>query len=150
MELPPGFTYDMALPKFPEEKTPMKPNTYFPHCLYSFFNYPDGLLRTSASELSRFMICYMNGGIFRGNRLLKESSVEMMFRPVYESDVTRGICWDISGINGQRFFGHGGGDPGINTSMYFNPDTQIGLVILTNSSQANLRELMTHLIREME
>ena len=149
MELPPGFTYEMALPKYPEEQTPLTPGTYFPHCLYSFYNFPDGLLRTSARELSYFMNCYMGGGIYRGNRILEEKTVQMMYQPAYPSDITRGLCWDISGINDQRFFGHGGGDPGVNTSMYFNPEDRKGIIILTNCSNADLYGLMAYILGEL-
>jgi CubicO group peptidase (beta-lactamase class C family) len=47
-------------------------------CLYSFPNYPDGLVRTSIRELSYFLISIMNEGIYNGSRILKKSTIEKM------------------------------------------------------------------------
>jgi CubicO group peptidase (beta-lactamase class C family) len=150
MELPPGFSYEMALPKYAEEVTPIQTGAYFPHCLYSFYNYPDGLLRTTAHDLSHFMICYLQGGLFHDRRILEKHTINKMYQPPYQAEITRGLCWDITGINDRRFIGHGGGDPGINTLMYFDPDASEGMLILTNSSAANLREMMAYLLKEIE
>lgn len=46
-QLPPGMTYERLLPQESETERAITPESYFPHCLYSFPNYPDGLLRTS-------------------------------------------------------------------------------------------------------
>ena len=34
--------------------------------------------------------------------------------------------------DGRRLLGHDGGDPGVATRMYFNPDTNVGVILLTN------------------
>jgi CubicO group peptidase (beta-lactamase class C family) len=40
-----------------------KNKDFIPLCLYSFPNYPDGLLRTSVRQLSRFLITLINNGL---------------------------------------------------------------------------------------
>jgi len=55
-----------------EDQQPLK--------LYSFPNYPDGLLRTSVRELSFFLRAIINGGEFNNVRILKESTLKMMLK----------------------------------------------------------------------
>jgi CubicO group peptidase (beta-lactamase class C family) len=59
---------------------------------------PQGGLRISALDLSRVMRMLMNGGTFRGERLLKRATVRLMFKPVWRYDAvanngdTQGWC----------------------------------------------------------
>lgn len=47
---------------------------------------PQGGLRVSALDLSRVMRMFMNGGTFRGERLLKAATVRLMFKPAWVYD----------------------------------------------------------------
>ena len=58
-------------------ETKLTRNTLLPYCLYSFPNYPDGLVRTNLHDLSIYLIAMMNGGKNR-NRILKKTTVEKM------------------------------------------------------------------------
>lgn len=107
----------------------LKPNGFIPHCLYSFYNYPDGLVRTNAVELSLFLRAYMQGGQLGGQQLLKAETIDMMLSKTH---FEQGLCWDTYNLQGNEFWGHDGGDPGVATLMAFNKDTNTGLVILFN------------------
>ena len=54
---------------------------YRPHCLYSFATPTDGLMRTSAQDLSRFLSLYTGGGQRQGKQLIAPSSIEIAFPP---------------------------------------------------------------------
>lgn len=114
-------------------------------CLYSFPNIPDGLLRTSVEELSHFLSAYMNGGLYKESRILKKSTIDRMLTLQLEGDGSQGLCWHRSEF--ESLWGHGGNDPGISTSMFFNPDTNIGIIIFQNSDQGNLFELLEKIYR---
>ena len=87
-----------------------------PHCLYSFYNYPDGLLRTNPTELSSFLRAYIGGGQVDGNRILTEQTVKEMLTPQHED---QGLCWAIDNSSSDdRVFLHDGGDPGISTLVW--------------------------------
>lgn len=110
-----------------------------PHCLYSFATPPDGLARTSAAELSRFLLAYMHGGMIDGCRLLRFDTVAQILSdqrvPFPEPGSVQGLAWVAENMQGgQGNWNHSGGDPGVTTLMMFRPSDGRGLVILANSS----------------
>ena len=50
-----------------------------------------------------------------------------MFTPDFDQDYAK--FW-----NTKDYIGHGGGDPGVATSMYFDPKTEIGVILFSNTS----------------
>jgi CubicO group peptidase (beta-lactamase class C family) len=97
--------------------------------LYQITTYPDGGLRTSVSDLSKFFIALLNDGVYEGTRILDKRSVDEMLRfqhteankPVNVSNIQEansGIFWRTK-FNGTRI-GHGGSDPGVQTEMLSN------------------------------
>ena len=56
---------------------------------------PQGGLRCSANDLSKFMTMIMNGGILNGVRVLKDTTVERMLNP----------NWIYNGSNGNNYYG---------------------------------------------
>ena len=106
------------------------PGQYLPHCLYSFYNYPDGLLRTNVNDFSRYLRAYMNGGMFEGYQLLKAETIGLMLS---DAHFERGLCWDTYElVEKGPFWGHDGGDPGVATFMGFDKSENIGLVLFFN------------------
>ena len=107
-----------------------------PQELYSFPNYPDGLLRTSVRELSFFLLAIMNGGKCNQVRILEKSTLKEMLQPVVEMDDGQGLCWHK--IKYEDLWGHSGGDPGVATYMFFNPRTRIGIITFQNNHNGDL------------
>lgn len=111
-----------------------------PHCLYSFATPPDGLARTSAAELSRFLLAYMHGGAFEGAQILRCSTVSQILSdqlkriPGLPRDEIQGLTWVGEGKKAKVIWAHGGGDPGVATFTGLRPSDQRGVVVLTNSS----------------
>ena len=142
---------DPTLPKYGLEKWPLKPGTFHAHCFYSFPNYPDGLVRTSTNQLAHFLMAYMNGGVYRDFRLLKKDTVSKMLTVQNETDDSQGVCWRSRRLdNGIKLWGHGGGDPGINTGMYFSPERRVGVIVFTNCSNGGITDVITHLFIESD
>jgi len=100
----------------------------YPHCLYSFPNYPDGLVRTSVNDFSRFLRAYMSGGVLEGTRILKKATIDMMLS---DQHFGRGLCWD----GGSGVWGHDGGDPGVATYFGFTPEENLGIIVFFNAGQ---------------
>jgi CubicO group peptidase (beta-lactamase class C family) len=114
------------------------PGTFVPACLYSFPNYPDGLVRTSVKELSNYLIAMMNGGKFKGKRILKKETVSKMLSLQTVNYKFQGLTWhiyewDVPG-NNEILWGHTGGDPGIITYLFFNPVSKLGIITFQNAS----------------
>lgn len=123
-------------------------NRAFPH--YGYPTWPDGQLRTSANDLARLLAMVMNGGELEGVRILDEATVEQMLEkqsfPGLESGHGQGIFWTYSS---QGMAGHNGGDLGVTTVMYFNPATQVGVVVLSNANSARAVGPVFNIARQM-
>jgi CubicO group peptidase (beta-lactamase class C family) len=113
------------------EQTAVSPGDFFPHCLYSFPNYSDGLVRSSVSDLSRFLIAMMNGGRLGDRRILEKNSIETMLS---DDHFGRGLCWSSTTLGGksERIWYHGGSDPGVMTFLGFRPHDRVGVIALSN------------------
>lgn len=109
------------------KKSDLTGNLY-PHCLYSFYNYPDGLLRTNVKDLSRFQRAYINEGMLEGERILAKETVNLMLSNTHFG---RGLCWDTYGD--EENWGHDGGDPGVATFMGFTTAEKIGVIVFFNA-----------------
>jgi CubicO group peptidase (beta-lactamase class C family) len=111
-----------------------------PH--YGLTTYPDGGVRTSVADLSKFFVALLNGGEYQGRRILDARMAAEMQRfqftdanrpenfPV--ADGNSGLFWRTK-YNGSRV-GHGGNDPGIKGDMLSDLSKEIGVVLLVNTS----------------
>lgn len=101
--------------------------------LYGYADYPDGMLRTTALSLAKFMYAHMNYGNFDGTQLLDSSTVAYMHSQVVPAiEPEQGIVFFSFTDDYGSWTGHGGGDLGVRTDMFFDVATNTGLIILTN------------------
>ena len=111
---------------------------HFANCLYSFYNYPDGLLRTSVRQLSRFLLAHMNGGVYEEARILRPETVEAIWETQFDRDRLgrkgyQGLTWYAREFETMGLiWGHSGGDPGISTYMLFRPADGVGVIVFAN------------------
>jgi CubicO group peptidase (beta-lactamase class C family) len=110
--------------------------------LYGGTTYPDGGVRTSVADLSKFFIALLNEGEYEGARILERQSVQEMLRFQYTDsnrpdnvvlkEKNSGIFWstkfDVTRI------GHGGSDPGLKTEMLADLSKEFGVILFTNTS----------------
>jgi CubicO group peptidase (beta-lactamase class C family) len=112
--------------------------------LYGLMTYPDGGVRTTVADLSKFFIALLNGGEYRGTRILDARQAAEMQRFQF-TDTNRpenfpaaegnsGLFWRTK-YNGTRV-GHGGNDPGLQTDMLANLSGDVGFIIFLNTSLA--------------
>ena len=107
---------------------------------YGLTTYPDGGVRTSVADLSRFLIALLNDGQHEGARILQARSVAEMLRFQYtQADkpdnvkldkMNAGLFWKFQAGR----IGHGGSDPGVKTEMYANPSKDTAIVFFCNTS----------------
>lgn len=109
---------------------------------YQLVNYPDGALITSSNDLGKYLTELISGYCGNG-KILNHKSFETLFKPnlsaenykernesVYNDEYNMGI---FMGISAQGQIGHTGGDPGAVTHMFFNTQTKIGKILITNT-----------------
>ncbi|WP_101946501.1 serine hydrolase [Mycobacterium sp. 3519A] len=90
---------------------------------YAFSSYPDGGLISSVEDMGRFLTEMIRG--YKGeSKLLRRKS----FHDMMSGTEGYGIYWD----HRKGAIGHFGGDPGVKTSMWFDPSTEVGFVLFTN------------------
>jgi len=128
-----------------DRENPVRKGAFNPHCLYSFPNYPDGLVRTSLNQHAHYLTAYINNGEYKGNRILKEETVKMMLS---DQHFGRGLCWnsydfDVKG----KLWGHGGSDPGVNTLMLFRETDKVGVIVFTNTNE--VREALFAMVKQL-
>ena len=121
---------------------------YHANCPYNHPNYPDGFLRTSVNQLSRYLRAYLGSGEFGGRRILTRSSVEQLFTDQRVGvDRTQGLTWyGVGQVEGDVAWGHGGSDPGSNTDMRLLPDHGVGAIVFANTNGVNPNEISTRLL----
>jgi len=113
---------------------------------YGLATWPDGGVRTSVRDLSRFFAAMIGGGELQGTRIMQEASVKAMFRPQFAAgqvlaavedgeNQQQAIGWIWKADqNDKNLVGHSGGDPGVATHAYFYPDAGVGALLLVNTS----------------
>lgn len=124
---------------------------YRANCRYNHPNYPDGFLRTSVRQLTRYMQAWLNGGMLGGARILAASTVREMLTPQLSTDQDRaqGLTWYAERrIDGHWAWGHGGSDPGVNNDVRMLPERGIAVVVLTNTNGIRPTELSDRLLDE--
>ena len=111
---------------------------------------PQGGLRISFEELSHALEMMINGGTFRGRRVLSRQSIEQMSAPnwIYDPTVGNGNNYDgainnyglglyrindwVSARHKIDLIGHTGAAFGMISGMFFEPNTQNGLIYMLN------------------
>jgi CubicO group peptidase (beta-lactamase class C family) len=95
---------------------------------YRQLHFPAQSLKTTLEDYSCLLIAYMNGGVYKGTRILQENTIEQILQ-LYNP--ASGICliWKKT-IGG--WYEHQGGEPGVATQVEFHPDKKVALIIFSN------------------
>jgi D-alanyl-D-alanine carboxypeptidase len=115
---------------------------YFNHTLelplYTFLTYPDGGLRTTPADLSKYIMAIIRG-YYGDTSLLSAASFKQLFTPVFSltnppvnihiQTRNKGVFWNLysNGIISQD-----GDDPGISAYLFFNRATGTGGLFMCN------------------
>jgi len=103
---------------------------------------PAGGLRTTASDMNRFMLAMLNGGEYNGGRIMDKQTVQMMFTQQFASDLSMaGITYGLFEHfhNGQRALLRDGDGVGTRSRMVLFPEQKKGFFVSYNSGDNNLR-----------
>lgn len=101
-----------------------------PHGHYTFVDYPNGGLRSSACDVARFFSAMAQGG----GGLLQPATVAEAMQVAYPRlDDTQGLGWYDEDM-GERepWIGHGGAELGVSTDAFMRRSGDVGVVMLAN------------------
>ena len=105
---------------------------------YSYPDYPVGRTYTNARDFARLILMFLNGGTVDGARILKPSSVDMIFTPSGYRNLDgwkQGI--GVNGpldLRGRQVWGHDGQGEGSVSALYVNRETGVGAFTIANSN----------------
>ncbi|KAB1230179.1 serine hydrolase domain-containing protein [Chryseobacterium viscerum] len=121
-------------------------NKQTPYPYYSLNTYPDGGLLTASSDMSKYLLELMKGYFGNGSILSKESYKEYFIPQLqaknfkdrinseYSDEYNMGITM---GFGSTGNFGHTGGDPGMNSVIWFFKDKKMGRYLIVNTDWDN-------------
>ena len=101
---------------------------------YPHYDFPL-MVRCSSRELANYLMMVINKGSYKNTRILSENTaIEMINLDYTRSDQLRNIWWDHQ----DGWIGHTGGYRGAACSIEFNPESKIGIIILSNLQQGSV------------
>jgi CubicO group peptidase (beta-lactamase class C family) len=106
-----------------------------PYILGTMPEDPAGSLYSTVLDLANFVIMNMDGGVYKGRRILKEETVKEMHRlqaPTGNSRSGMGLTWFYSIHDGHVMLSHTGGLPDYTNNVCFYPRERVGVCWLSN------------------
>jgi CubicO group peptidase (beta-lactamase class C family) len=116
--------------------------------------WPAGIVYGTIRDQANWLIMNLNGGVFRGRRLLAEETVRAMQTRQYDrftgpmgggwgnETAGYGLTWWTMTRNGERHFAHSGSLTGYTAFVHGNATRKVGVVLLSNGNRAH-----AHLVR---
>jgi CubicO group peptidase (beta-lactamase class C family) len=118
-----------------------KNDAYFRHPQYGIHVlYPAITLRTSIEDYSHFIIAHMNGGVWKGVRILNESTVQLMHTAQFSptDKYNYGLGWEVTNKPFQKTYGHSGGYVGALNLITIHPEYNTAIILFTNALDSEL------------
>jgi CubicO group peptidase (beta-lactamase class C family) len=117
---------------------------YIANCLYRFPNFPDGLVRTSVRDFSRFISAVLGSGSFEGHRILQPGTSARMFEGQFPNALrpsvwpaVQGLAWYAVRLPDSRLIWmHTGADPGVTTVAMCYPPQRSAVLLFANTAPA--------------
>jgi CubicO group peptidase (beta-lactamase class C family) len=111
--------------------------------------WPAGLVYGTVLNQANWLICNLNGGVFKGKRIISEDTLNQMLTRQYDQfkggiegiwgneTAGFGLTWWVEVRDGDRYFAHSGSVPGYTAFLLGNRDRKLGFAILTNGNRAH-------------
>ncbi|MEO5857387.1 MAG: serine hydrolase domain-containing protein [Pyrinomonadaceae bacterium] len=111
--------------------------------------YPAGIVYGTIRDQSNWLITNLNGGVFKGKRIIGESTLDQMMTRQFDQfkggiegiwgneTAGFGLTWWTQVKDGERYFAHSGSLSGYTAFLLGNRDRKFGFAILTNGHRAH-------------
>lgn len=111
--------------------------------------FPAGIVYGTVLDQSNWLITNLNGGIFKGKRIISEATMEQMMTRQFDQfkggiegiwgneTAGFGLTWWTQVRDGDRYFAHSGSLSGYTAFLLGNRDRKFGFAILTNANRAH-------------
>lgn len=121
------------------------PNPLFALEQYGYPTYPSGQLRMGLEHLSRFWLAMMTDGSYNQQQIVSDSTLSLMKTvPFPLANADQAFGWYYRTIAGRDLLGIEGKDQGVSNLMYYDVNTDIGVIVLSNGDNydAALKDIM--------
>lgn len=111
-------------------------NAFRPWPQYGYPTYPDGMIRSSANDMGRYLAAIAGGGELDGVRIMSSEGVDEMLTvdaKAGSDEDGQAIAWAMRRFDGRELYGHNGGDYGSTTEIWIDRDADIGIAVLLNT-----------------
>ena len=122
---------------------------------------PAGSINSSVTEMSNWLITWINNGKFRGRQIIPENylkeaiSSQMVIGPGFPDKQfpdmhlsNYGYAWSISSYKGHYRVDHGGNIDGFSANAAFFPSDSIGIIVLANQDGSGVPYLVRNTIAD--
>jgi CubicO group peptidase (beta-lactamase class C family) len=111
--------------------------------------YPAGVTYGTISDQSNWLITNLNGGVFKGKRIISEATLDQMMTRQFDQfkggiegiwgneTAGFGLTWWTQVKDGERYFAHSGSLAGYTAFLLGNRDRKFGFAILTNGNRSH-------------
>ncbi len=111
--------------------------------------YPAGITYGTILDQSNWLIANLNGGVFKGKRIISEAKMNQMMTRQYDQfkggiegiwgneTAGFGLTWWTQVKDGERYFAHSGSLAGYTAFLLGNRDRKFGFAILTNGNRSH-------------
>jgi CubicO group peptidase (beta-lactamase class C family) len=111
--------------------------------------WPAGIVYGTVLNQANWLITNLNGGVFKGKRIISEQTMEQMFTRQYDqfkggiegiwgNDTAGfGLTWWVQVRDGERYIAHSGSLAGYTAFLLGNRDRKLGFAIMTNGNRAH-------------
>lgn len=109
---------------------------------YTFTDYPNGGLRSTARDLHKLFAMFVQAGRSNDYQVLAPGTIELMHTPqIPQLDEEVGLHLFLLDRQHQ-LWGHDGGEAGVATIVAYNKQTGVGVIILANEGDAFLDDML--------
>lgn len=110
---------------------------------------PTGGMKISAPDLAKYMTMHMNMGKYKGKRIISKQSAIQMQTPLSEKEgYGLAIMTTEKLVPGKTLKGHTGSAYGLYSAMFFQPEEQWGIVVISNGCSQGYSEGYNTVIKE--
>lgn len=136
----------LAIPYMPVRR---RPGLFRPVDWVKADAWPAGVVYGTAVDQARWLMAAVNGGVYKGRRILSESTFREMTRRQYDrfagpinggwlnETSGYGLAWWVSTLEGQKIIAHSGSVNGYTAFLAGNLNRKTGVAILTNGNKAH-------------
>ena len=141
----PSMDERISMPYTVDEKT----GSQIPAVRVKASVWPAGIVYGTVYDQANWLIANLNGGVFKGKRIIGEKTLEQMFTRQHDrfkgsiegiwgnETAGFGLTWWSQVRDGDRYFAHSGSLSGYTAFLLGNRDRKFGFAILTNGNRAH-------------